>query len=227
MTMPLKPNHLYVAFQYPRDPEMDFELCPELLPENLRWQANGEREFEYTWSFIVTAEINGQVVTKQYSLISGTVPENNPSVMERCIRNEHLLTFSRYIETSVRSPGILASIPRLMVLLEMQPVNTKYFEKFLANHNAVANWPAITWGAHMTHLWARNILVDCKAININDETSRSDILTKAPTSKAPESQLVLIYEHSLVASPRLRPEPPKLSSNRTDRRASVMAHSKS
>ncbi|KAI8948500.1 hypothetical protein F4801DRAFT_581366 [Xylaria longipes] len=173
MTMPLKPNHLYVAFQYPRDPEMDFELCPELLPENLRWQANGEREFEYTWSFIVTAEINGQVVTKQYSLISGTVPENNPSVMERCIRNEHLLTFSRYIETSVRSPGILASIPRLMVLLEMQPVNTKYFEKFLANHNAVANWPAITWGAHMTHLWARNILVDCKAININDETITS------------------------------------------------------
>ncbi|KAI0451889.1 hypothetical protein F5B21DRAFT_360802 [Xylaria acuta] len=173
MTMPLKLNHLYVALQYPRDADVDIEKRPELLPTHLRTRTNGDRELEYTWSFVLTFELCGQMITQQYTLIKGAGPESDPAIMDRCIKNKHLLKRDYYIETFVRVPKELGSIPRLMILLEMQLIDMQSFDTFLANHNALANWPLFTFGNHATHLWARNVLIDYEAININDGTIMS------------------------------------------------------
>lgn len=119
---------------------------------------------------------NPRVVTKQYSLIPRFNIEYDPERMERmdkCMRNESLFGYGYYIETCVRSVGCVASIPGLMVLLKIQPVTPWRFEKFLANHNAVANWTGYPWWNHATHLWARNVLIDHEPINITRETSKN------------------------------------------------------
>ncbi|KAI0440995.1 hypothetical protein F4803DRAFT_552507 [Xylaria telfairii] len=84
--------------------------------------------------------------------------------------NEQLRKRGWWIQTKVGSPGTLALMPRLMILLWMQPVNMQYFEEFLASHDAVANWTPSTWGNHASHLWARNVLINHNAIDITDST---------------------------------------------------------
>ncbi|KAI1754912.1 hypothetical protein F4782DRAFT_465357 [Xylaria castorea] len=170
MTTPLKLDHLYVALQYPENPVVDHELCPELLPACLQTQANGDCELEYTWSFILPFKLNGEIIAKQYTLVYQTKTENNPEILNRRFRNEHLLKHGRSIEICVRSPWTLAIIPRLMVLLEIQPVDMHEFEAFLASHNDFTNWTRLTKGDHATHLWARNVLIDYRAIKVNDVT---------------------------------------------------------
>ncbi|KAI0856536.1 hypothetical protein F4860DRAFT_492665 [Xylaria cubensis] len=170
MAMPLKLDHLYLAFQYPENPVVNYERRPDFLPEQLRMQANGDRELEYTWSFIISFELNGEVLVKQFSLICPATAGVNPGTMRGYLLNEHLRRYDRSVEVCIRNIGILANIPRLMVLLELQPVNRFVFEEFLSVHNHMINWTLIDNENHATHLWARDVLIHCKATDINYET---------------------------------------------------------
>ncbi|KAI1421720.1 hypothetical protein F5Y12DRAFT_800646 [Xylaria sp. FL1777] len=169
LTIPnLQVNRLYVALEYPEDPGIQHEHQPELLPEELRTQANGERELEYTWSFILTFEQDEQLHIKRYTIdCRPDAIEAFPDIMEQCIRNDHLLRNDCVIETSIMEPCLLSYIPRLMILLMIQDLDIQLFEAFLASHHWTPDRTA--WGSHLTHLWARQVLMDCEATNINEE----------------------------------------------------------
>ncbi|KAI0544230.1 hypothetical protein F4679DRAFT_54557 [Xylaria curta] len=170
MVMPLKFDHLYVAFQYPDNPIVNHEQRPDFLPEHLRMQANGDRELEYTWTFIIPFKLNGEVLVKQFTLASRTTAGTHPGTMRRYLPNQHLLLHERCVEARIWIPGAIANIPRLMVLLEIQPVDRFSFEEFLGVHHDVTDWSLIDNENHATHLWARNVLIDYEEIDINDET---------------------------------------------------------
>ncbi|KAI0469275.1 hypothetical protein F4859DRAFT_516214 [Xylaria cf. heliscus] len=166
----LMPGHLYVALQYPTDPLHHHEHSLELLPKHLQKQDNRARELEYAWSFILTSARNAEMLTAQYVLVSPPLTGSSLGGLNVCIRNECRPKHSRYIEIFDRAPGLLGNIPRLMILLEIGPVNVEYFEVFLANHLAVATWPLFISADHAAHLWVRDVLVGYPGFDINDET---------------------------------------------------------
>ncbi|KAI1745768.1 hypothetical protein F4680DRAFT_443237 [Xylaria scruposa] len=170
MAIPLKLDHLYVAFQYPENPIVNYEQRPDFLPENLRMQANGDPELEYTWSFIISFKLNGEALVKQIALVSLATARTNPEALRGPLPNKHLQIHDLFVEVRMRHPGALANIPRLMVLLEIQPIDRYSFEEFLCTHHDVTNWALIDNENHATHLWVRNILIDYEAIDINDDT---------------------------------------------------------
>ncbi|KAI0968015.1 hypothetical protein F4678DRAFT_464914 [Xylaria arbuscula] len=178
----LKNHCLYIALEYPRSPEIQKEHQPELLPEYLRLQTDGQPELEYTWSFMLAFEKGGCLHLKRYT-IEWTLDAQHDfqEKRDRCIPNYHLLSKDCIIETSFTEPDLLGSFPKLMILLTSQFVDMKDFEIFLANHD----WNQGTaYGSHLTHLWARRVLIDYAAINI-DETS---------SERAPQ---FFLWEHKL------------------------------
>ncbi|KAI0909388.1 hypothetical protein F4823DRAFT_431381 [Ustulina deusta] len=164
----LQANRLYVALEYPEDPDIQYEFQPELLPAGLRTQANGERELEYTWSFMLIFKQDEQLRIKRYTIdCRPDATDVFPDIMEQCIRNDHLLRNDCIIETTITEPYLLSYIPRLMILLRMQGLDIRSFETFLASHDWTPDRAA--WGSHLTHLWARQVLIDCEAISTNEE----------------------------------------------------------
>ncbi|KAI1305469.1 kinase-like domain-containing protein [Xylaria venustula] len=164
----IKPYCLYIALEYPFDPKISKEQQPELLPEHLRLQNDEEQELEYTWSFMLAFPKDGSTHLKRYTIeCSLDAQERCQEIGERCIPNQALFKEGCLIETSFTEPHLLGSIPKLRILLTAQFIDMSNFEEFLTTHG----WdPGSGWGAHLTHLWVRQVLIDYPAVNIDQRS---------------------------------------------------------